>query len=417
MNDSNKNVLLICWSFPPNPGIGGRRWAKFAKYLQLAGYNLHIIKSTNSTNEVSTWAGDVNQGKLQVYEIEPHRYVRWLKGGPSLVQKLQHRIAKFALSKISKGTIYDASIGTQTQVINLVQEIIEKNNIRKVIATGAPFNLLYYTAKAIEKYQNIISVADYRDPWLDAENYGMKNLDPARKKFEEEKQNKVIENFTFITAPNAFMLVQIRNTFNGNQTKVGRFVELPHAFDIDNFKGLLNPKSIKKEKNILKIVYGGAMYIGIDSYADNLARAISQFNQQSESIKIEADFYTDTCGNYNNRFNGINIKPSVNKGFMDILHAADVLVVMNAEHNKDYKTTKFFEYLPLKKPLLYIGPEGFVSKSIEEEKTGFVFRPDDSLASIISGLTNYTPTENIEKHSFKERTNELIQLLDSSSHV
>jgi len=135
MNDSNKNVLLICWSFPPNPGIGGRRWAKFAKYLQLAGYNLHVIKSTNTTNEVSTWADDVNQGKLEVYEIEPHRYVRWLKGGPSIVQKLQHRIAKFALSKISKGTIYDASIGTQTQVINLIQEIIEKNNIRKVIAT------------------------------------------------------------------------------------------------------------------------------------------------------------------------------------------------------------------------------------------------------------------------------------------
>jgi len=110
---------------------------------------------------------------------------------------------------------------------------------------------------------------------------------------------------------------------------------------------------------------------------------------------------------------------------MDILHAADVLVVMNAEHNKDYKTTKFFEYLPLKKPLLYIGPEGFVSKSpegfvsksIEEEKTGFVFRPDDSLASIISGLTNYTPTENIEKHSFKERTNEVIQLIESTTHV
>ena len=41
-----------------------------------------------------------------------------------------------------------------------------------------------------------------------------------------------------------------------------------------------------------------------------------------------------------------------------------------ADHNKDFFTSKYFEYQTLKTPYLYIGAKGKVLKSIEEEQRG-----------------------------------------------
>jgi hypothetical protein len=45
--NSEKTILIICYGFPPFPGIGGRRWAKFSKYLSSYGFNINVIASKN----------------------------------------------------------------------------------------------------------------------------------------------------------------------------------------------------------------------------------------------------------------------------------------------------------------------------------------------------------------------------------
>ena len=40
----DKKILLICWDFPPNNGIGGRRWAKLIKYLAKSDVECHVMK-------------------------------------------------------------------------------------------------------------------------------------------------------------------------------------------------------------------------------------------------------------------------------------------------------------------------------------------------------------------------------------
>ena len=55
----NKKVLIVCYSFPPYPGIGGRRWAKFSKYIKLLGTEVFVISSKNPFNEKSNWTTDI----------------------------------------------------------------------------------------------------------------------------------------------------------------------------------------------------------------------------------------------------------------------------------------------------------------------------------------------------------------------
>ena len=38
-----EHILIVCHTFPPEKGIGGRRWAKFAKYLSKDSYQVHVI--------------------------------------------------------------------------------------------------------------------------------------------------------------------------------------------------------------------------------------------------------------------------------------------------------------------------------------------------------------------------------------
>lgn len=409
MKESKNKVLIICWSFPPNPGIGGRRWAKFAKYLQLEGYEVYVIKSSNLTSDISTWSLDVDQGRLKVYELKPQRYAQWLIGGTSVLQKIQHRIARFILYRTTKGTIYDAALGVENETVQLIDKVISEHSITKVIATGAPFNLLYYTAKAICKYKNIISIADYRDPWIDAENYGMKNLNPKRMKFEQEKQNKILETFSYITAPYSFLIQQIRNTYTANADHIAEFVELSHAYDSDSYKDII-PGTTATNK--FTIAYGGTMYIGIEKYLNILSEAASVFNEKNKTIKLEINFYTENHLDYLGKFQEINFYPRLKKDFFKMLNSADMLVILCAEHNKNYKTTKYFEYLPLEKPLLFIGPDGFVSQTIENEKTGIVLRTTEDLIQFVQTKQEFKPNKDFKKHSFKERTQEVIRLLE-----
>ena len=66
---AEKNILLVCFSFPPFPGIGGRRWAKFAKYLSKQNVNVHVLAAKNEPGTISEWDHDVKSEKIKIHQI------------------------------------------------------------------------------------------------------------------------------------------------------------------------------------------------------------------------------------------------------------------------------------------------------------------------------------------------------------
>jgi hypothetical protein len=63
-----KNILIIC-TFPPAPSIGGRRWAKFSKYLTRAGINVSVFAAKSNKGDKSLWTKDVEDIK-SIHAIE-----------------------------------------------------------------------------------------------------------------------------------------------------------------------------------------------------------------------------------------------------------------------------------------------------------------------------------------------------------
>jgi len=417
----NKKTLLLCWDFPPNDGIGGRRWAKMAKWLLKSGHEIHVIKSKSKVRyQNSAWLSDVESDDIHIYEVNTYLPVKWLNSKDNkFSDKLKHKFAAIYLTFFSNGTIYDKAIGKERDVVKLASKIIELNKIENLIVTGAPFNLIYYAAKIKLVFPKLFVLADYRDPWLNAVNYGMQNLSAKNKLAEQNKQNLVFETIDVITAPNSFLLDEIKATYTGSNLTKANFVELPHAYDEDDF---LNSDKLKNgTSHALKIVYAGSVYLGAKSYFEEFINQINKYNCKNEHL-VELEIYMDDYKSLHQFQNAaISIKPSVGKDIFKVISEADYVLILLAEHNKDFKTTKFYEFLPFQKPYLYIGSLGEVAKNISEDEMGFVIKDvkNETVSFIESHFSSnlvYKGLSKFKNHTFQKRVeliNNLIEKIDA----
>ena len=262
-------------------------------------------------------------------------------------------------------------------------------------------------------------MADYRDPWLNAVNYGMQNLTAKNKLAEQNKQNLVFETIDVITAPNSILLNEIKGTYTGRNLIKANFVELPHAYDEDDF---LNYDILKNDtSHALKIVYAGSVYLGAKSYLEEFINQINKYNCKNEHV-VELEIYMDDYKSLHQFQNAtISIKPSVGKDIFKIISEADYVLILLAEHNKDFKTTKFYEFLPFQKPYLYIGSLGEVSKIISEDKMGFVIKDvkNETVSFIESHFSSnlvFNGLSKFKNHTFQKRVeliNNLIEKIDA----
>jgi hypothetical protein len=399
--------LIVCWSFPPASGIGGRRWAKFAKYLHNEGYNISVLKSDDVSGQ-NEWNNDIKNCNITYHILSQNIWIKFFNSKNKLISRLSSLLIKI----LCKGTIYDKTVLLKKTVIKKVRDIIMKEKTGVIIVTGAPFNLMYYVACALENNYNIVKIADYRDPWITAMNYGMPSLSKERKKYEEMKQNKVLDTFDRILAPNDFLLEEIKDAYTGTKENSQKFITLPHAFDKDDYTD--NFTVSNSNLNEINIVYGGAIYIGLEGYLEKLSNAIMAINKKG--IKINCTLYTPDANRWKKCYYGLDFEEPIGKKFYNKIANADLLLMLYAEHNKNYLTTKFYEYLPLRKPMLYLGPKGYISKLIQEKNLGFVLTESElDLLGIVSQLKKNLNNEivvDINEFSYKTRTQELIALIN-----
>ncbi len=325
-----------------------------------------------------------------------------------IIRHLSLRILHF----LCKGTVYDKTVLIKKTFIKTLKNIVSAEKTDAIIVTGAPFNLMYYAACELGENVDIVTIADYRDPWITAQNYGMQFLNAERKLHEQTKQNKVHDTFDFIVAPNDFLLEEIKNSYTGQKNNNAKYFSLPHAFDEDDYEVL--DTLIDTERKEIDIVYGGAIYIGTEDYLLALSDALLLLNKQG--IRAKCTLYTPDANRFKNRFQGLVFEESLGNKFYNRIAKADFLIMLYANHNKNYLTTKFYEYLPLRKPLLYIGPEGYISETIAKKNLGYILADIKSdLGNIIHNSASKTQSNSmtdLQEFSYKTRTFDLLTLLN-----
>ncbi len=403
--------MLICFDFPPNEGIGGRRWAKLAKGLASTGTKIFVLKAdAKKKNSLSPWLGDVEHENIVVHSL-PRTYPEQMSDpGSGILDKLSYRLHRYRLQKSTKGTIYDISIGWDRMMIPKALEIIDKEDIKNLIVTGAPFNLFPYAAEIKKQRPNICLLLDYRDPWLNAVNYGIPGLNYKNFLEEKAKQRKALAAADFITCPNEFMLEEIHHSDDYRKVK-GRYEVIPHFYDQDDINTYLSNAPVASDK--IRIVYGGTLYMGLEPWFKKLCEALDQVKASNPGLykKLQIELYSKDlqfASWFSDHTDVIHLQAPIGKELFHKIASANACFIFLAHHNKDYRTTKFFEILPFSKPLIYLGEKGFVSEFIEKEELGWVMHnPEIDFVKVLHFLAE-SNTEWSNKFDFQDFSLEKI---------
>lgn len=370
MNEE-KHIILVNFDFPPNEGIGGRRWAKFARYLADQGVKVHVIKAKELPNRPpSVWSKDVKHENIAITSLSRPLPQYFTHPGKNIWDKIRFHLYKRTLRKRSLGTIYDQAIDWEAPLHSALEKLVKTHPVSTIIASGAPFNLLYYTANFVASHPKIQFIADYRDPWISARNYGMPELNDAQLAHEIDKQNRVLELADIVTSPYEKLSLRIKEEGKRKSAKP-QFIELGHCFDQEQLPPLTNAH----EDKTFTLVYGGALYQGIETYFDQLSELLDALKEDDSRMyeqihfKIYSSDFERFLGRYPKHAQLEFLAPIGSQLFTEIDRSSAAIIALS-EHNKDFKTTKFYEFLSRKKPIFYLGPKGEVAQFLEQNNLG-----------------------------------------------
>ncbi len=394
-------VLIINHGFPPNPGIGGRRWAKFAKYLALKGVEVHAVYAKpKQGHAVSSWTEDVRQPNIFHHPL-PRLYPFDFSPKPSLRARLVFQFWRLYFRLFSKKRMFDEAVFWEEQLIRKSSDLIKRKKIPNVIVSGAPFYLFEYAAKLKKKFPDLNLIADYRDPWIGAKNYGMESLSESRLAYEKALQREAAECFNWIVAPNDFLLQKIQATIPEKPHEA--FRALSHVYDPDDLPSI---HEHPKTSDSIEIVYGGSISVGTDPFLHELKQALDDLQVSKPELyqRLNISFYTSEgylLENFLAHRKVFHVYKPIGNLIFEKIKQADFCLILLAEETKNYLITKFAEYGTLKTPFFFIGADGFASDFIKENKLGISlagsknFSEDFSKALVAQATfnPNYDPSQ------------------------
>lgn len=370
-----KSVLIICYSFPPYPGIGGRRWAKFAKYLQKNGNKVYAICAENPYNYNSSWNNDVRE--IETHQL-PIRYPLPLITFPTSISgRILYKISLLKVKLLSKGNYYDKTIFWEKQLKRKCADLIQKHNIKNVICSVGPFNMSQHVINLKQQFPDVNFILDYRDPWTNNKMaFGFMSISEKRLLYETQVERSVLEKYDLITGVSA----QFNEHFEqitSNRKEFNKYYTLPNGYDNDDFSAI-NPFEIQGiNSNEIMIVFAGTFY---DKSIHVLKKLINEWNILNTAKQIENNLKFVFLGTMSQE--GIDLIRS-NDAFIwlgkrtlpetnYIVSRADYCSLFLTD-DLDYSfSTKFYEYIAQnKKTLAFSRYYGYTSKYIDANKIGY----------------------------------------------
>jgi glycosyltransferase involved in cell wall biosynthesis len=397
-----KSVTIVCFTFPPFDGIGGRRWAKFAKYLNRAGADVHVIAANKSiANNESNWLKDTVFFKDRISYL-PMNYPFLLTTIPSgIIQKIKYRLAWYFVKLIVKGNYFDhSSFFSRNLLLELEKKI--QGGTKNIIVSCAPFHMAFEVIKLKEKYSEVSFIVDFRDPWTNNKtSFGFTGLSKKRLEYEKFKERKVIEAYDKVISVSEEMTNYFKSILSTNTQKC---ITIPNGFDIEDID-IIDFK--KSKNNICRFIFTGTLYNKSMHMFELFCKAISELEIEFPEIKgkIQIDFYGDVPNDFERQtkiLNFVNFHGSVSttQVYEEIQKSDLALLFLTDDLNYSF-STKFYEYIAMKTSIVVVSKEGFTGKYIENNNLGYSineWNAKDKIKEIYNNWQDNTIINNPDYH-------------------
>ena len=366
------SVIIISYTFPPQSGIGGRRWAKFAKYFDRKGYDVSIISSP-TTDSLSHWNSDVTKVQNSVIRVQ-NDYPAILRKVPnSIFEKLKYRAALFLIKQRIKGNYFDHSTLWSKNLIEKLAGIIDKEKRFVIVASGGPFAYMTELLTLKSRFPKLKLIADFRDPWANNEtSFGYSELSDSRMQCVLAQQQLVIDGFDAIVSV-ADPMTSYFSSLKTNVDSQSKFATLRNGFDREDW---IESSDSLLPKNRINIVFTGSLYDKTYHYISNLVSVL-----KSDSFDfIQLHFYGEMNSEMKVLLHGnpnISVHGSVDRRLVSnaISEADYCLLVLTKDLTYSF-STKFCEYAMHQKPIFVISEEGICPTYIKENALGLHALPN-----------------------------------------
>ncbi len=419
----NSQLLVVSFVFPPFPGVGGRRWAKFSKYLAKKEIKVHVVHSKNPYPKKSTYLLDIVNSNIVTYPLNP----RFPNYAPiSFFDKIKTRIVTKYIQFYTKGNFYDRSLFWKKYFENEIPQIIEKNKIETVIISGGPFHYFIYGLQLQKKYPNIKFYFEYRDPWAD---FNVGYDDPrvgkgARYEYEKQLEISFLKEAKNVICVSDFqkqLLVQKDKQINSD-----KIIVIPNGFDKDDFAGY-NKFAENTEKDVLKIIHVGTLnYEKADLFIPFL-KAVTEFNSTENKLKVKVEFIGPVNSELMQFLDENKNSSEFIKVYGELSHfeankklmEADIALWFKYDRSPGDFATKYFEYIYLRKFIWVFSKDGEATQFIENNKIGKAFTDKKVLESnVLETLSQYEVQKPLfhkefdsEKFSIENITEKIISIV------
>lgn len=389
-------ILIICYFFPPNAGIGGRRWAKFAKELARRGHTVHVIRSAGGPGQMgSLWTEDAQTPGVVAHPL-PARYPGvFNRFAPLTLQdKIAYQIWQWVLPKLTRYNWYDRGIFWRKQLLRKASKLIREHHIRNVVVTGAPFSLMAYAAELKKPFPEINLIGDFRDPWTWGMGYGFGTLNPERMRREKAQEALVVREFDKLTASTSSIIRHLQDTYGGPPE---RYLTIPHVIDPDE----IQVTTTREKDGVFKMIYAGSLYDGaeaalyykalwgaLEALRDKYPTAFANFRLDLYITVRAVEIFAQELKDRGLDKHVVFHAPVPPRTILERIAGADLVLAFLPENKKDIMVTKFSEIFHLHRPVLHIGEPGLVSRTIKERRLGDSLRVKElekELPLIISG--------------------------------
>ena len=377
-------ILIISHTFPPSPGIGGRRWVKFAKYLHQKNHKIYVLAAENIQTETSVWHSDIENLEI---EYLPYHYPKSLSlPVHSFLDKLSYRFNLIKLKFKDKGNYYDKTVLWENQIQNKVRDYVRLKNIDTIIVTGPPFRIVYYVTQLKQEFKQVTFISDLRDLWAsDTEMSAFARLNKKRKSQEFLYQQAAVRNSDSI-----FTVAEKMRAYFASLSSIDNCILIPNGFDPSDYeKNELTDVQTSTDK--VNFIFTGTVYNNLDYILIPFFEGLAQLKLKSPHLYeyLNFEFYGKFPEKYKTYIYefGLNDKVIV-KGEKPYSYVTEKLkrshyavLFLNNVYNYSF-STKFCEYLAHKKKILVVSSKGDTSDYVVNNNIGLHVKPEDTFLKI-----------------------------------
>lgn len=414
MNNFSSNTLIISFYFPPFARVGGRRWAKHAKYLQAQGLNVWVLAADIVNDSSTSWINDTASYKDRIVRIPAKiKYPFFKRQLPNTIfEKVIWKLSLYYWrykEKKTAGNLWDDSEGYQDQFYLSAKNVIRKNDIKVVVLSIGPYHYATIIKQLKKEFGHVKFVIDYRDYWED----GLEELSLTKKNAELDLQQQVLH------AADALITVNDEMTNHFKVKLIGkRIFTLPHCYDPADMQPTVVSTKRNREGSSISFIYGGALYGKMDNHMTVFGHFIDALKKDNYLPNV--NFYSPQPA-YETILNNHDIQLNKYlplKEYVQKMLAADYVLFFRPDWSPNAFSSKFFEMISLRKPILYFGPESEVSRFLIKNNLGIHFNEQNFKESFNKFIVNLEKGDipnfnyDINQHTFENKTKELVSFLN-----